>query len=443
METLSAIEQMAQVAGFVFEQMNRPQAFIAGFTPVPASGKVIDRRDIANAVEAVMDGWLTEGRWTAEFERRFAKMLGVRGAAFCNSGSSANMLAVCSLTSPKLGMSRLVPGDRVATLAAGFPTTVSPIIWNRLIPVFLDINLETYVPNLDSIKAAVVDWRAKAIVMAHTLGNPWPVDEMAEFPAPFWIIEDNCDALGSTFWRGPVHRMTGTFGVLSTYSFYPAHQMTTGEGGMVAGESGLIKIVKSFRDWGRDCWCGPGQENTCGKRFGWDAGALPFGYDHKYIYSHLGFNMKSTDIQAAIGLSQLERLPEFVAARRRNWRRLRAGLNDLEEFFYLPRPAPGTNPSWFGFPLTVRATAPFGLGQIEQFFAERKIGTRRIFAGNILRQPAFRTAFSVQSSTPQMELTNTDLVAENGFWVGVWPGLTEPMLDFVIESFHEFVRSRK
>lgn len=407
--------------------------FVPGATPVPVSGKVVGEPELANLFDAALDLWLTEGRFADELEERLAATVGLRHAYLCNSGSSANLLAVSALCSPRLGDRRLRPGDEVLTVAAGFPTTVNPILLNGLVPVFVDVDLGTYDARVDRLAEAVGP-RTRAIVLAHTLGNPFDLDAVTRLAREhdLFLVEDNCDALGARYHGRP----TGTFGDLATLSFYPAHQITTGEGGCVLTDRGTLgKVVESLRDWGRDCWCPPGVENTCGKRFDWQLGDLPRGYDHKYIYSHIGYNLKLTDSQAAVGLAQLDRLPGFVQARQSNWDRLHRGLADLEEHFVLPRATEHSEPSWFGYALTVRPEAPFTRNDVVSFLDARRIGTRLLFGGNLTRQPAYR------DSTYRVvgDLSTTDVVAERTFWVGVYPGLTEPMLDYVIESFHDFV----
>jgi len=407
--------------------------FIAGTTHIPVTGKVFGDSELVAAVESSLDFWLTSGPYTAKFEGQFARTVGMRHAFMVNSGSSANLLALTSLTSPMHGERALKPGDEVITVAAGFPTTVSPILQNGLIPVYVDVDLATYVVNEEALVASIGP-KTKAIMMAHTLGNPFNlklVQDLAE-KYQLWVIEDSCDALGGTYGD----KNLGTFGDLSTFSFYPAHHITTGEGGAV-----LIKriahkpIVESFRDWGRDCWCAPGCDNTCLKRYEWQLGELPAGYDHKYTYSHLGYNLKSGDIQAAIGLAQLDRLDGFIKARRENWNYLKAGLSDLEEYLVLPQATEGSNPSWFGFALTVRENSPVNRNSMVESLNKLNIGTRLLFGGNLLRQPAF-------AGTPRRvhgELVNTDIVMNDTFWVGVWPGLTREMLDFIITSLHEIL----
>ena len=421
----SKIDQLITEA---ITELHPSKPFIPGETSIPVTGKVFGYEELKAATKASLDFWLTSGPYTEEFESRFAKTVGMRHAFLVNSGSSANLLALSSLTSPAHGERALKSGDEVITVAAGFPTTVTPILQNGLVPVYVDVDPETYVAIDEQMEAAVSS-KTKVIMMAHTLGNPFNLDFVQELAKKhnLWLIEDSCDGLGGTY-RG---QNLGTFGDLSTFSFYPAHHITTGEGGAV-----LIKkvahnrIVESFRDWGRDCWCAPGCDNTCLKRYEWTLGELPEGYDHKYTYSHLGYNLKSGDIQAAIGLAQLDRLNSFVELRRRNWAYLQNGLKDLEEFFVLPKATEYSDPSWFGFALTVKRESPKTRNQSVQELNEKKIATRLLFAGNLLRQPAF-------AGTPRRvigDLINTDRIMNDTFWVGVWPGLTIPMLDYIIEN---------
>ena len=407
--------------------------FVPGIISVPVTGKVFGAPELSAAVEASLDFWLTSGPYTQDFESKLAKRMGGRHAFMVNSGSSANLLAMSSLTSSKLGDRALKPGDEVITVAAGFPTTVTPILQNGLMPVYVDIDLSTYVA-IDSQIEEAISPKTKAIMMAHTLGNPFNlklVSDLAEKHG-LWLIEDSCDALGGTYDGLPI----GSFGDLSTLSFYPAHHITTGEGGAVISKRAALKpIIESFRDWGRDCWCAPGCDNTCLKRYEWQLAELPEGYDHKYTYSHLGYNLKSGDIQAAIGLAQLERLDSFIDARRSNWNYLYKGLSDLQEFFLLPTPTDDSEPSWFGFALTVLESSKKSRNDIVKELDGRKIGTRLLFGGNLLRQPAF-------AGTPRRvigDLRNSDVVMNQTFWVGVWPGLTKQMLDYVIESLHEII----
>jgi CDP-4-dehydro-6-deoxyglucose reductase, E1 len=422
------------LANKAMETLHPDSQFIPGVSPVPVTGKVFGSSEIHAAVSASLDFWLTSGPYTESFESRFAKVIGMRHAYMVNSGSSANLVAVSALMSPKLGDRALRPGDEVITVAAGFPTTVTPILQNGLIPVYVDIDLATYVANESALEAAIGP-KTRAIVMAHTLGNPFNLDLVQKLAEKhnLWIIEDSCDALGGTY-RG---QKLGSFGDFSTFSFYPAHHITTGEGGAVLVKKAAHKtIVESIRDWGRDCWCPPGCDNTCLKRYEWTLGELPPGYDHKYTYSHLGYNLKSGDIQAAIGLAQLDRLESFIDLRRRNWYYLKGSLKSLEDFLILPEAVEHSDPSWFGFAITVKKESPKSRNQIVQELNEMKIATRLLFGGNLLRQPAF-------ANTPRRvigELTNTDVVMNHTFWVGVWPGLTTQMLDYVVESLNKIMR---
>jgi CDP-6-deoxy-D-xylo-4-hexulose-3-dehydrase len=410
------------------------RAFVPGESPVPISGRVFDADEMRNLVDASLDFWLTTGRFALQFEREFADFMGVRDAVLVNSGSSANLLAIACLTSPKLGERRLRPGDEVITSAAGFPTTVNPIVQNGMVPVFVDIEVPTYNVDVGALEAALSP-RTRAIILAHTLGNPYDLDAVTAFARRhgLWLVEDCCDAVGSVY-RG---RLVGAFGDLATVSFYPAHHITMGEGGCVLTGQPLLKtLVESFRDWGRDCWCEPGNQNTCGKRFDWQLGGLPHGYDHKYIYSHIGYNLKATDLQAAVGVAQLGKLPGFIEARRRNFKTLYDGLKPLEEFFILPEPTPGADPSWFGFPIAVRPGAPFTRADVVRFLEAKKIATRSLFGGNLVRQPAY-------ADVPHRvvgDLHNADFAMERVFWVGVYPGLTAPMLDYMLDALHEICR---
>jgi CDP-6-deoxy-D-xylo-4-hexulose-3-dehydrase len=429
-------EILALVRRFSREQFGE-RPFVASESRVPYAGRVFDEEELASLVDAALDFWLTTGRFADRFERELAQLVGARHALLCNSGSSANLLAVSALTSPTVGDRQLQPGDEVITTAAGFPTTVNPIVQNRLTPVFVDVELGSYNPTPDAIAEAVGP-RTKAIVLAHTLGNPFDLDAVGEIARRhgLWLVEDSCDALGST-WHG---RPVGSFGHLATFSFYPAHHITTGEGGCVLTSDPLLKrAVESFRDWGRDCWCDPGNDNTCGKRFGWQLGDLPAGYDHKYIFSHLGYNLKMTDLQAAVGVAQLAKLPRFIAARRSNWQALRGFFERWEEFFVLPRATEGSDPSWFGFLLTVREGAPFTRNELTGFLEERKIATRLLFGGNLTRQPAYREL----SFRRVGELPNSDAILERTFWLGVYPGLSTAMLDYVMEQAHGFLTGRR
>jgi len=405
--------------------------FIPGETPIPYAGRVFDDDELACLVEAGLDFWLTSGRFADRFEHDFARFCGIRYAMLVNSGSSANLAALSCLTSPKLGERQLRPGDEVITLATGFPTTVNPIVQNQLVPVFVDVDLSTYNLDVTQLEAAYSE-RTRAIMVAHTLGNPFDLDAVTSFAKRrnLWLIEDCCDAVGATY-KG---KTVGTFGDLSTVSFYPAHHITMGEGGCVLTDNTILKtLVESFRDWGRDCWCAPGKEDTCGKRFGWKIGDLPEGYDHKYIYTHIGYNLKLTDMQAAVGVAQLQKLPAFIAARRQNFADLYEGLKDLEEFFVLPKATEGSEPSWFGFPLAIRKGAPFTRRGVTQQLEARRISTRLLFGGNLVRQPAY---LNVPHRTVG-KLPNADFVMENVFWIGVYPGLGRQAIEFILETFHQ------
>ncbi len=424
-------DRIRALVGEYYHEAFPARDFVPGSSPVPISGRVFDEQELELLVESSLDFWLTTGRFAEQFEREFAKFVGVREAVLVNSGSSANLLAVAALTSQKLGDRRLRPGDEVITLAAGFPTTVNPILQNGLVPVFVDVSLPTFNVDVSYLETALSD-RTRAVFFAHTLGNPFDLDAVTAFTKKhgLWLIEDCCDALGSTY-RG---EKVGTFGDLATVSFYPAHHITMGEGGCVLTEKPLLRtLVESFRDWGRDCWCAPGKENTCGKRFDWQLGELPHGYDHKYIYSHVGYNLKATDMQAAVGVAQLKKLPAFIEARKRNFAYLKSGLKDAQEHFVLPEATPNSDPSWFGFPLLVRETAPFSRNALIDFLYERKIGTRQLFGGNLVRQPAYADLnYRVVG-----DLRASDRVMNQAFWIGVYPGLTPPMLDYVLETINE------
>jgi len=415
-----------------FKENQEKSKFVAGETPIPVSGKVLDAEDISYLVDASLDGWLTSGRFTEEFQRELAQYIGTRHALFVNSGSSANLVALSSLTSPKLGARALKAGDEVVTVAMGFPTTVNPIIQNNLKPVLVDVNVET-LDAIDSRLEEAIGPRTKAIMMAHTLGNPFNLNLVRELceKHELWLIEDSCDALGSTY-NG---QRTGSFGDLATISFYPAHHITTGEGGAVLVKSPLVKKqAESFRDWGRDCYCETGHDNTCQKRFGWKLGELPEGYDHKYIYSHIGYNLKATDIQAALGVSQLKKLDFFIKRRKENFEILKRGLTGVDGIL-LTKPTENSDPSWFGFPITLDPQHPVNREELLRFLDSRKIGTRLMFAGNITRQPAYSGIdFKIVGN-----LVNSDIVMKRSFWIGVYPGLSQEMLEFVVASIREYM----
>jgi CDP-6-deoxy-D-xylo-4-hexulose-3-dehydrase len=435
-----------EILGLVrrYAEIDDSPAFVPGVSPVRYAGRVYDHEELTRLVDAALDFELTAGRYADELERGLAARFSARDALLVGSGSSANLIAIASLTSPALGERRLRPGDEVLTVAAGFPTTVTPILQHGLVPVFVDIDVPTYNVDVTRLREAVGP-RTRAVMLAHTLGNPFDLDAVTALCREhgLWLVEDNCDANGS-LWKG---QRTGSFGDLSTLSFYPPHHMTTGEGGaVICKRSKLGKVARSFRDWGRDCWCPAGQDDTCGKRFGWELGALPCGYDHKYTYSHLGYNLKVTDLQAAIGVAQLAKVDGFGAARRANWAALRADLAPLEEWLVLPEPTPGADPSWFGFMVLVREGAPFGRDALVRALETRKIQTRMLFGGNLLRQPAFvdyaevrRVAGQGQPWRVVGELTQTDRVMQRGLWVGVYPGLQRVMRDAMVTAFHEAI----
>lgn len=414
------------------ERKTHAANFVPGNTPIPPSGKVLGPAEFVNLVDASLDGWLTTGRYNAAFERKLAEFLGLPYVLTCNSGSSANLLAITALTSPTLGTRALKAGDEVITAAVGFPTTVNPILQNGLIPVFVDSELSTYNPSPATIEAAISP-RTRAIMLAHTLGNPFDAAALRELADRhgLWLIEDCCDALGSTL-NG---RKVGNFGHIGTVSFYPAHHITMGEGGAVfTAVPQLKKIIESLRDWGRDCWCNPGCDNTCGKRFDWQFGDLPAGYDHKYVYSHLGYNLKITDMQAALGLAQLQRIDAFIDARKCNFAQLHAQLSAAGDFFILPQALLGSDPAWFGFPVTLRDNAPFERVDLLRFLDQRKIGTRLLFAGNLICQPYF----AGRNYRVSGRLDVADRIMRNTFWIGVWPGLTSSQLHYITDSIRVF-----
>lgn len=408
--------------------------FVPGQSPVPVSGRVYDAEDVVSLVDSALDFWLTAGRFARRFEHDLATYLGVRASLLCNSGSSANLLAFSALTSPLLGEERLRPGDEVITVAAGFPTTLNPILQNGCVPVFIDVDPATHNADVRMLEEARGP-RTRAVMLAHTLGNPFDLDAVTAFTERhgLFLVEDNCDALGARY-RG---RLTATFGDVASFSFYPAHHITMGEGGAVATDSPRLKrALESLRDWGRDCWCAPGKDNTCGKRFEWQLGELPAGYDHKYVYSHIGYNLKATDMQAAVGVAQLEKLPAFIAARQRNWQRLHDGLVPYSEHLELPRATPGSEPSWFGFLLTLAPSARFTRNQLIAHLEGHRVATRLLFGGNLLRQPAYR---GIPHRTVGA-LPETDRTMADSFWIGVYPGLSDAMIDYVLEVFADFFR---
>jgi CDP-6-deoxy-D-xylo-4-hexulose-3-dehydrase len=410
----------------------KEKEFIPGVSDVPVSGKVIGSLELKNMVEASLDGWLTTGRFNEQFEKKLASFLGIKCLLTVNSGSSANLIAFSTLTSPKLKERAIQKGDEVISVAAGFPTTVNPIIQFGAVPVFIDVKIPTYNIDENLVEGAITK-KTKAIMLAHTLGNPFNVKRIKEICDKYnlWLIEDSCDALGSKF-NG---QNVGTFGDLATLSFYPAHHITMGEGGAVFTNSKkLERIAESFRDWGRDCYCEPGKDNTCNKRFGWQLGDLPFGYDHKYTYSHLGYNMKITDMQAACGLAQLDRLEGFIKKRKENFNFLYKNLKELEEFLILPESEKSSEPSWFGFPLSLRQNKKFNRVDLISYLNANKIGTRLLFAGNLIKQPYMKDVnFKIHQ-----KLLNTDFAMENNFWIGLYPGLSKKHLEYVLEKFKNY-----
>lgn len=417
-----------------YKEKNPKKSFIPGKTYIPASGKVVDENDLGNLIDASLDMWLTSGRYGDQFEKEFPMFLGSKYCSLVNSGSSANLVAVTALTSYKLGEKRLKKGDEVITVAAGFPTTVAPIVQNGLVPVFVDIEIGTYNINVEELESAISD-KTKAIVIAHTLGNPFNLSKVMELAEKYnlWVIEDNCDALGAKY-QG---KFTGTFGHISTYSFYPAHHITMGEGGaVVTSDPKLHNIILSIRDWGRDCVCPPGKDNICSRRFSQQHGQLPLGYDHKYVYSHFGFNLKVTDMQAAIGISQLKKLTVFIQKRKENFDKLFEGLKKFDKFLILPKAEVNSEPSWFGFPITLRKSENFDRRKIVEFLELKRIGTRLLFSGNILKQPLF-TENEIKYRVSG-DLINTDIVMNNTFWIGVWPGIDENQIEYIVEVFNEF-----
>jgi CDP-4-dehydro-6-deoxyglucose reductase, E1 len=437
--TREILERVREIAAL----RNEPQPFVPGSTPVKYAGRVYDQDDMVALAESAVEFWLTGGRWHRRLEDGLAKWYGVRAARLVNSGSSANLVAISALMSHAWGERRLRRGDEVITVAAGFPTTVAPLLQLGVVPVFVDISLPTANIDVDRLEAARTD-RTRAVVVAHTLGNPFDLDRVTEFCRAhgLWLIEDNCDAAGALY-RG---RKTGTFGDLATLSFYPPHHMTTGEGGAVlCSTEEMERVVESIRDWGRDCWCQPGVDNTCGKRFQWQLGELPAGYDHKYTYTHLGFNLKMSDMQAAVGVTQLAKLDSFCAARRENWRFYRESLSGLEDVLVMPEPTAEADPSWFGFLMLVREGAPFTRDEIVRHLESRKIQTRMLFGGNLVRQPALTTLAEsaakeglAQPFRVAGSLAVTDAVMSRGFWIGVYPGLTQPMREFVATEIRSF-----
>ena len=427
-------EIFAKISEF-YKEYHKQMDFNPGKSTIHYAGRVFDEKEIISLVDSALDFWLTAGRFSKQFEKNLAEFLGVKHCLLTNSGSSANLLAVSALTSPKLGEKRLIPGDEVLTTACGFPTTLNPILQNNLVPVFVDIELGTYNIQVEQIEHAISE-KTKAIIIPHTLGNPADLGSITKLVKRnnLWFIEDNCDALGSRY-RG---KYTGSFGDISTCSFYPAHHITMGEGGAVLTSDPLLKkIIVSFRDWGRDCWCEAGCDNSCGKRFDWQLGDLPKGYDHKYIYSHIGYNLKVTDMQAAIGVEQLKKLPGFIDERKQNFIVFYQGLKKFDRYFILPEPTSSAEPSWFGFPIFVKGNAPFSRNDIVQNLEDHKIATRMLFGGNLIRQPAYSNMKYRNGGT----LVNTELIMNNLFWIGVYPGIGENHTKYILNVFKKFLNN--
>jgi len=427
-------KQIMQLVSEYYKLAHNQNKFILNQSIIPVSGKVFSEMDLQMLVSSSLDFWLTSGRFNDEFEKQLAEFLNVNFVLTTNSGSSANLLALTALTSEQLGEKALKPGDEVITVAAGFPTTVNPILQNNLKPVFVDVNISTYQIDSNLIENAISE-KTKAIMIAHTLGNAFDLDEITRIVKKhnLWLVEDCCDALGTTY----DGKFVGTFGDIATISFYPAHHITTGEGGAVFTNNAQLKrIIESFRDWGRDCFCATGMSDTCGKRFCWELGELPKGYDHKYTYSHIGYNLKITDMQAAVGLAQLQNLPLFIEKRKKNFKFLKTHMRKFEKFFILPEATSKSDPAWFGFPITVRKDSPFSRTELLQFLTERKVDTRPLFAGNITKQPYFKNIdYRISGS-----LKNTDEIMNQSFWIGVYPGLDEKMLEYVVSQFGEFIK---
>ncbi len=434
--TEQALREQILDLGDAFFEAKGSAAFVPGATYIPCSGKIIEADDLRLLLDSSLDLWLTAGRYADQFETQIAKAFEVKHARLTVSGSAANLLAFSALTSWKLGEDRIMPGSEVITVAAGFPTTVAPIVQNQCIPVFVDVDLETANVDVSRLEAAITP-KTRAIMLAHTLGNTFNLRVVTEIAEKhhLYLIEDCCDALGATY----DGKSVGSFGDLATVSFYPAHHITMGEGGAVmARNKKLIPLVESFRDWGRDCWCPPGKSDTCSRRFDWQLGDLPMGYDHKYTYSHVGYNMKTTDMQAALGVSQLAKVDRFIARRRENFAALTTlfKAEGLDAYFHLPQPTPNSNPSWFGYLLTLRDGLPFSRRDVVTYLEAHKVGTRLLFAGNLTRQPAFKhVEYRVVG-----DLTNTDKLMNDAFWIGVWPGIDEPRLAYMIETFKAMIK---
>ncbi len=438
-------EKISNLVAEFHKTRTAEKTFIPGKTPIRYAGRVFDEKEIQAAVDASLDFWLTEGRFARQFQTELASTIGVKFALLVNSGSSANLLALSALTSHLIKDRRLKPGDEVITVAAGFPTTLNPIIQNGLVPVFVDVDIPTYNIDVNQIEEAIGP-KTKALFIAHTLGNPFDIDSVLALcrKHDLWLIEDNCDALGSTYnsklkTQNSKLQYTGSFGALATFSFYPAHHITLGEGGAVAtSDKTLFRILRSLKDWGRDCYCGPGENNTCGKRFSKQYGTLPYGYDHKYIYSHIGYNLKATDIQAAIGVEQLKKLNKFCEVRRNNFSLWKEGFKKYEDLFILPEATEGSDPAWFAFPVTVEKTAGFTRTELTNYLNENMIETRNLFGGNLLRQPAYQNIKHRKIS----DLKNTDRIMNDTFFLGTFPGINGEQIEYTMNIIEKFVRAR-
>lgn len=442
-------EARSEIKGLVadfYRQFKSDEMDHSEFKPgdrISYAGRVYDEKEMLSLTDAMLDFWLTTGRFAAEFEKRFAEFLGVKYAHLVNSGSSANLIAFSILTAPELGERRIKHGDEVITVACGFPTTINPILQYGAVPVFVDVTVPQYNVDVTKIEDAYTPGKTKAVILAHTLGNPFDIKAVRDFckEHELWLIEDNCDALGSKYTIDGVTKYTGTWGDIGTSSFYPPHHMTMGEGGAVYTDNPLLnRLILSYRDWGRDCYCPSGRDNTCGHRFDGDYGELPHGYDHKYVYSHFGYNLKVTDMQAAVGVAQLEKLPDFINRRKHNWKRLRNELDDLTDRLILPEPAANSDPSWFGFLISIRPESGFKRQYVVEYIESHNIQTRLLFSGNIIKQPCFDDIRNTDAYRVSGELTNTDFIMENTFWVGVYPGMTDQMIDYMAQVIREAVR---
>lgn len=437
---VSRREKVIQTTKKYIESL-KPTEFIPGVSYIPASGKMIDSDDVASLMEAVLDMWYTEGRFSIEFEKNLRTYYKntIRHVSLTNSGSSANLLATTTITDKVFGDRRAKSGDEIITVAAGFPTTVNPIIQNGLVPVFVDVDLDTFVPDMEIIENAIVEGKTKGIILAHPLGNPFDADSLRDICNEYgiWFIEDTCDGLGGNL----DGRKLGSFGDISTLSFYPAHHITAGEGGACLIQSPMVeKVLNSYRDWGRDCWCDTGKENTCGKRFCYKLGELPNGYDHKYIYSRIGYNLKTTDLQASLLVSQLKKLDWFVERRKHNWKVLREGLDVHKKYFRFMKSIQGADPSWFGFSITVKPSAPFTRHQFVQHLESKGVGTRQLFGGNLLRQPMYK---GIQHKVFGDELINSDIITRDTFWIGVHPSITDEHTSYILKVIDAFVQGAK